>query len=324
MAEPFVINAELKSPAQINARLNVGIPGKDGKDGTSATVSVGTVTIGEPDEASVENVGTESAAVLDFVIPRGPAGPTGPKGADGTNGTNGTNGTDGAPGAAATVTVGTVTTGAPGTEAQVTNSGTENAAILNFTIPRGATGQAGSGTGDMLASIYDPESGERQVAFFDEAIPRFGLMWGSTEYVVTGVTSAAEELLDDLGNMPLTFIGVTNDSNGGLRPDIEINTGELHRYEAYVKNISGELVLADTLNIKIAEPVLITICSVAGLGEIALYHGVFNEGDFSGFQTTNQRVSSISASSTNSQYPTAKAVYDFVENRIAGAIGGSY
>lgn len=167
MAEPFVINAELKSPAQINARLNVGIPGKDGKDGASATVSVGTVTIGEPDEASVENVGTESAAVLDFVIPRGPAGPTGPKGADGTNGTNGTNGTDGAPGAAATVTVGTVTTGEPGTAAQVTNSGTENAAVLDFVIPRGAQGQSGSGTGDMTAAVYDPAGGARQVAFAD-------------------------------------------------------------------------------------------------------------------------------------------------------------
>lgn len=38
---------------------------------------------------------------------------------------------------AATVEVGTVTTGAPGTEASVTNSGTANAAVLDFTIPRG-------------------------------------------------------------------------------------------------------------------------------------------------------------------------------------------
>ena len=50
----------------------------------------------------------------------------------------------GPPGAAATVTVGTVTTGEPGTDALVTNSGTENAAVLNFTIPRGATGAAGA------------------------------------------------------------------------------------------------------------------------------------------------------------------------------------
>ena len=54
----------------------------------------------------------------------------------------------GPPGAAATVTVGTVTTGEPRTDAIVTNSGTENAAVLNFTIPRGETGNAGAGVPD--------------------------------------------------------------------------------------------------------------------------------------------------------------------------------
>lgn len=50
----------------------------------------------------------------------------------------------GPPGAAATVTVGTVTTGEPGTDAIVANSGTESAAVLDFTIPRGETGAAGA------------------------------------------------------------------------------------------------------------------------------------------------------------------------------------
>ena len=91
----------------------------------------------------------------------GAAAMRGPAGADGRDGV------DGAPGAAATVTVGTVTTGEPGTAAQVTNSGTENAAVLDFVIPRGAQGQAGSGTGDMTAAVYDPAGGARQVAFAD-------------------------------------------------------------------------------------------------------------------------------------------------------------
>ena len=54
----------------------------------------------------------------------------------------------GPPGAAATVTVGTVTTGEPGTDAIVTNSGTESAAVLDFTIPKGETGPAGAGVPD--------------------------------------------------------------------------------------------------------------------------------------------------------------------------------
>lgn len=54
-------------------------------------------------------------------------------------------GPTGAQGAAATVSVGTVTTGAAGSSASVINTGTSSAAVLNFTIPQGAAGAAGSG-----------------------------------------------------------------------------------------------------------------------------------------------------------------------------------
>ena len=57
----------------------------------------------------------------------------------------GLTGPSGPSGSAATITVGSVTTGASGTAAQVTNSGTSSAAILNFTLPAGATGAAGAG-----------------------------------------------------------------------------------------------------------------------------------------------------------------------------------
>ena len=45
---------------------------------------------------------------------------------------------------APTVTVGTTFTGAPGTSAVVTNSGTPQNAVLNFVIPRGETGAVGA------------------------------------------------------------------------------------------------------------------------------------------------------------------------------------
>jgi Collagen triple helix repeat (20 copies). len=47
-------------------------------------------------------------------------------------------------GAAGTVTVGTTTTGAAGSSASVTNSGTSSAAVLNFTIPQGPAGPTGA------------------------------------------------------------------------------------------------------------------------------------------------------------------------------------
>lgn len=92
---------------------------------------------------------------------QGPAGPQGPKGDTGPIGPQGPKGETGAigpQGDAATVTIGTVTTGAPGTNAIVTNSGTPSEAVFNFTIPRGDTGAAGAGTGDMLSADYDSTS----------------------------------------------------------------------------------------------------------------------------------------------------------------------
>jgi hypothetical protein len=72
---------------------------------------------------------------------RGPAGPAGPQGAAGPAGSPGVAGTNGT---AATITVGSVTTGAAGTSASVVNAGTSSAAVLNITIPRGDVGAAGS------------------------------------------------------------------------------------------------------------------------------------------------------------------------------------
>ena len=61
--------------------------GLKGDPGQAATVEVGTVTASEPGSApSVTNAGTEQAAVLDFVLPRGEQGP---KGADGAAGKDG-------------------------------------------------------------------------------------------------------------------------------------------------------------------------------------------------------------------------------------------
>ena len=58
----------------------------------------------------------------------------------GPQGETGQTGPQGAPGTAATVNVGTVTTTVYGNPAQVTNSGTASAAVLDFVIPQGAPG----------------------------------------------------------------------------------------------------------------------------------------------------------------------------------------
>lgn len=73
----------------------------------------------------------------------GATGPQGPPGQDGAPGATGPSGPQGDPGQAATIAIGSVTTGAPGSAADVENSGTASDAILDFTIPQGATGAQG-------------------------------------------------------------------------------------------------------------------------------------------------------------------------------------
>ena len=113
-----------------------GVAGAAGAQGPagegSATVAIGTVTTGNAGtNASVTNVGSTTAATLNFTIPRGDTGAAG---------SNGSNGSDGA---AATIAVGTVTTGAAGSSATVTNVGSSSAATFNFSIPKGDTGAQG-------------------------------------------------------------------------------------------------------------------------------------------------------------------------------------
>lgn len=81
---------------------------------------------------------------------QGPVGPQGPQGPQGAQGPSGS---------AATINIGSVTTGLPSGTASVTNSGTSSLAVFDFVIPRGAPGQ--NGTVDNMtidcgtaASIY--------------------------------------------------------------------------------------------------------------------------------------------------------------------------
>jgi hypothetical protein len=79
-----------------------------------------------------QNVGLSTATdVILTVGARGAPGPVGPQGPPGPQGP-------------ATIDVGTTTTGAPGTNALVVNSGTTVDAILDFTIPRGDQGVQGN------------------------------------------------------------------------------------------------------------------------------------------------------------------------------------
>lgn len=124
----------------------IGQTGPTGPAGP-ATIEIGEVITGEAGtDATVTNAGTDDNVILDFTIPQGATGPTGPQGEIGPTGPigpTGVAGADGLDGTSPTIEVGTVTTGDPGTEASVVNSGTELDVTLDFTIPQGPTGPTG-------------------------------------------------------------------------------------------------------------------------------------------------------------------------------------
>lgn len=186
-----------------NAVQAAGGTGGGGGGGTAATIRVGTTTTLLPgSEATVTNSGTSSAAVFNFGIPAGekgepgeagPEGPAGPQGEQGpqgeagpagAQGPQGPAGADGKDGVAATITIGSVTTGEPGSDAAVTNSGTPADAILNFKIPRGESGGSGSLPGNFM--VITPENTtwvdlENTTATADAALPNPALCGGEYE-----------------------------------------------------------------------------------------------------------------------------------------------
>lgn len=72
---------------------SVGTAGPQGPAGQAATIQIGSVTSG--DAPAVTNSGTETDAVLDFVLQQGATGPQGPKGDKGDPGPQGTEGPQG-------------------------------------------------------------------------------------------------------------------------------------------------------------------------------------------------------------------------------------
>jgi hypothetical protein len=160
--------------------------GPQGPQGASASVSVNsTTTLPAGSSATVENIGTAQNVKLNFGIPTGPQGPQGeqgPQGAQGPQGPKGDNGAKGDDGAAATVDVNATNTGAPGTNALVENVGTNTAALLNFTIPRGEKGETGTNATIEIGATTTLPAGDnatvQNVGSETAAVLNFGIPQG--------------------------------------------------------------------------------------------------------------------------------------------------
>ena len=87
--------------------------------------------------------------------PQGPQGETGPQGIQGIQGATGATGAQGPQGDAATIAVGTATTGTP---LSITNSGTSSAAVFDFVIPGDVEGPASATDGNI--ATFDGATGK--------------------------------------------------------------------------------------------------------------------------------------------------------------------
>ena len=174
-AEAAAEAAESASAAALSATAaEAAKTGAEASRQAIENMGVASETLPPGSQATVEKtVGQSGSVTLAFGIPQGIQGP------------------------AATIEVGTVTTGAPGTNASVTNTGTTGAAVFDFTIPRGYDGE---GTGDMQASVYDPAGKASQVATAAE------LMEKADKKVPASAGNLAA--LDEAGNL----------SDSGLSP----------------------------------------------------------------------------------------------------------
>lgn len=137
---------------------------------------------------------------------KGDRGEQGPQGVQGVQGPQGIQGTQGIPGEAATVQVGTVTTGEEGTPASVTNTGTSNAAVLNFTIPKGEKGEPGNGfailgyyeTLEALQSgVPSPDLGAAYAV--GSTAPYNIYIWSGTEWIDHGTIQGPQGPKGDTG-----------------------------------------------------------------------------------------------------------------------------
>ena len=154
------------------------------------------------------------------------------------------------------IEIGETTTGEPGTPASVTNSGTNTAPVLNFTIPEGEKGDAATiQVGEVTASAPGSEpqvknSGTKNAAVFDFVLPRG--QTGPTgqaatievESTVTGEpgTQASVENVGTTGAAKLKFtIPRGNTGENGVTPTLAAgNVETLEPDQPATASVTGE------------------------------------------------------------------------------------
>lgn len=239
-----------------------------------------------------------------------------------------------------TVAVGQTTTGEPGTQASVVNSGDEHDAILNFTIPKGDTGNAaGFDTPTATTTTLQPgedatvslvASGPATNKKFDFTfgIPK-GLKGdtGDQGYYIdsvvktsgTGTPGTTDVYTIYMNDPSSTVVGTFNVYNGRDGTGVGTVTSVGATCTDNSLSISNSPVTSFG-DITINHTNTITPQSTLGVYAISFdSHGhITGYGQPSTYESISNKVTSITSSSTNTEYPSAAAVWNLFNSIIDG------
>ena len=180
----------------------------------SENVNVFTPSVSSSGVLSWTNkAGLDNPASVNIKGAKGDKGDTGAQGIQGVKGDKGDTGEQGLQGIAgnaATIRIGSVYTGEPGTNASVTNSGTSTNAILNFTIPRGNPGSGGGTSIDVDAELSDSSLNPVQNKVIKEALD--GKL-GKTETAAAALHDGAGNVIVDTYAKKTDITNITVDSS---------------------------------------------------------------------------------------------------------------
>lgn len=236
--------------------LALGIPqgskgdtGATGATGPANVLTIGSVTSGKVASATI--TGEAPNQVLNLVLEKGDKGETGEKGATGDTGPQGKQGIQGPQ-------------GSPGADAPTITNITirQSDYHLIVTLSNGTSydagycrGQAGAGTGDMLAAVYDPNNKHQDIfAYVDNAIKDVKVTTdatptqGSTNPVQSGgVYSALANKLDKTGdgsNVTAAFTAASTRANVATGEKLSVLFGKIAKWFADLGSLAFKSTVA--------------------------------------------------------------------------------